>query len=185
VKDVKKWLVVLFAALTGIGFTGTQIVERITLLKDPDASLACDVNSTLSCSNVLEAWQSSVILGIPNAFIGAVMFTIFAAGALATLLGTQLSKKYLRFIWALAVFFAAFATWFMVQTAFVINALCLYCIAITTAVGLIGAILTWVTAQAGHLGAVGQQAARTGLIWMAWIGWWTVVAALVFIGLST
>jgi uncharacterized membrane protein len=181
---MKKWYVVLFAALTGIGFTGTQIVERITVLKDPGATLACDVNATLSCSNVLAAWQSSVIFGIPNAFIGAVMFSVFAAAALGAILGTHVSKNYIRFLWAMAVMFAGFATWFMAQTAFAINALCLWCIAITTAVGIIGAVVTVVAGSAGHLGAFAKRVSNTGLAWMIWAGWWIVVAALVFIGLA-
>ena len=71
------WILTAVAAVAGIGFTATQVVERIAILKDPTTTLACDVSATISCSNVLSAWQSSVILGIPNAFIGAVMFSVF------------------------------------------------------------------------------------------------------------
>jgi uncharacterized membrane protein len=181
---IKGWLIVLLAALGGIAFTGTQIVERITILQDPTAVLACDVNATLSCSNVLEAWQSSVIFGVPNAFIGAVMFTIFASAAIAGLLKSRLSLTYLRLLWGLIVFFAMFATWFMLQTAFVINALCLWCIGITTAVGFIGAALTWLAGTEGALRKAGTTAARTGLWWVIWLGWWVLLAGLLWVGLA-
>jgi uncharacterized membrane protein len=180
----KGWIVALLAAGAGIGFTGTQIVERITILKDPSAVLACDVNATLSCSNVLAAWQSSVILGIPNAFIGAVMFALFASAALAGILKSALSVAYLRFLLALIAFFALFATWFMLQTAFVINALCLWCVGITTAVGLIGATLTHHAGQTNAIGGVGRSIARTGLWWILWLGWWLLVAGLLWVGLA-
>src|SRR6478752_8393728 len=76
------WALALFAALTGLVFTTIQIMERIAILQDPFTRLACDVNSTLSCSQVLTAWQSSV-LGPPNAFVGAAMFAILGSAALS------------------------------------------------------------------------------------------------------
>lgn len=179
-----RWWTVLVASLAGIAFTGTQIVERIATLRDPDTVLACDVNAVLSCSNVLESWQSSVIFGIPNAFIGAVMFSVLgAAGALA-LLGNEPNKPALRALAGLATFFAVFATWFMMQTAFAIGALCLWCIAITTAIGVIGAVLTVTAGQRGDLGPAGTVLARSGVLLWIWLGWWIAVAALVAIGLT-
>ena len=130
------WGLVLIATFAGLGFTTVQIVEKITILKDPFTSLACDVNATLSCSNVLNAWQSSV-LGPPNALIGAIMFAILASAAFAGMLGSAFSKPYVATCWGLAVFFLCFASWFMYETAFSIRALCLWCVGITTAVVLI------------------------------------------------
>lgn len=176
-----RWWTVVIASLAGVAFTGTQIVERITTLRDPDASLVCDVNAVLSCSNVLNAWQSSVIFGIPNAFIGAVMFAILGTSGALMLLGNELNQRTLRALAGLAVFFVAFATWFMMQTAFVIGALCLWCIAITTAIGVIAAVMT---ITAGQFGRVGSILVRSGVLLWVWVGWWVVVAALVAIGLS-
>lgn len=176
--------IVLIAALLGIGFTATQLVERIAVLRDPAAAVPCDVNAVLSCSSVLDAWQSSVILGVPNAFIGGVMFAILLSGALGVMLGTPLSRTHLRVLLGLTVFFALFVTWFMVQTAFVIGALCLWCIGITTCVAVIGATLTRVAARDGALGRVGDTLARGGIDLMAWAGWWVLIGALLLIGLT-
>jgi uncharacterized membrane protein len=177
-------LIVLVAALAGIAFTGTQIVERIATLRDPSTVLACDVNAVLSCSNVLDSWQSSVIFGIPNAFIGAVMFAVLGTAGGLALAGNELNRAALRTLAGLATFFAAFATWFMMQTAFVIGALCLWCIAITTAVGVIGAVLTITAGQRGDLGRTGTVLARSGVLLWIWVGWWIAVAALIAIGLT-
>lgn len=178
----------LVAALVGLAATGTQIVEKITILKEPAATLVCDVSSVLSCSNVLEAWQSSV-LGPPNSLIGAIMFAMFFATAATALLGTQHSAKALLAATGLAVFFAAFATWFMAQTAFVITALCLWCIFITTAVLVIGCCFTRIMAR-----ELADRDDRTGRFVRAitsgrrdviiWIGWWFVIAAVLFAGLA-
>jgi len=180
----RRWVVLVVAAIAGVAFTGTQIVERISTLRDPNASLICDVNAVLSCSNVLDAWQSSVIFGIPNAFIGAVMFTVLGTAGAFVLMGNELNRLTLRLLAGLSIFFAAFATWFMLQTAFVIGALCLWCTVITTAIGIIAAILTVTAGLRGDLGNVGSTLARTGLTLWLWIGWWVAVAALVVIGLT-
>lgn len=161
---------VALASVAGLAFTGTQIVERIHMLAFPYDALACDVSGTVSCSNVLAAWQSSVVLGIPNAFIGAAMFAVFLSAALAGLLGSKLSVAYLRLVLGLVVFFAAFATWFMWQTAWDIGALCLWCAGIITCIAVIGAAVTTV-------------ATRSRLLAFLWGAWWAAVVAVVAIGL--
>lgn len=182
------WGIVLIATFAGLGFTTVQIIEKITILKDPYTSLACDVNATLSCSNVLMAWQSSV-LGPPNALIGAIMFAILASAAFAGMLGSAFSKAYVATCWGLAVFFLGFASWFMYETAFSIGALCLWCVGITTAVVVICAALTRIADRAaafgdGRFGRGVSTAVRTRLDLAVWAGWWLVIAALLWIGLA-
>ncbi len=76
-----------------------QIVEKIAILKNPATTLLCDVNSVMSCTDVLNAWQSSV-LGPPNALIGAVMFALLGSGAFGAVLGNRVSRAYLATLWA-------------------------------------------------------------------------------------
>lgn len=177
------WILVAVAAVAGIGFTATQVVERIAILKDPTTTLACDVNATISCSNVLSAWQSSVILGVPNAFIGAVMFSLFLSASLAGMMGSTLSRPYLLTLLGLVVFFAAFATWFMMQTAFDIGALCLWCTGIITAVAVIGGSLTRLAARDAQTGGRIALLDRSGVDLLVWVGWWVLVLGLVAVGL--
>jgi uncharacterized membrane protein len=182
------WAAVLVAGLAGIVFTGLQIVEKIAISNKPATVLLCDVNSVVSCSNVLNAWQSSV-LGPPNALVGAVMFSLLASGGLAGVLGSRASRSYLLTLWGLAVFFLAFASWFMYQTAFRIGALCIWCTGIVTAVVVITAALTRLNhrrATLGH-GSAGRALelmvhSKGDLI--GWAGWWIVLAVLVWAGLS-
>lgn len=178
----------LLAALTGVVFTTIQIIEKITILKNPAAALICDVNSVMSCTDVLNAWQSSV-LGPPNALIGAVMFAFLASGAVSALLHTSLSRTYIWTLWGLAVFFLCFATWFMFETAFAVGRLCIWCTGITTAVILICAALTRIVVRTGRLAPRGFAGAlaltvRTGLDLVFWAGWWLVIAAFLAVGLT-
>lgn len=182
------WATALVAALAGLGFTTVQIMERITILKDPTAGLLCDVNGVVSCSNVLSAWQSSV-LGPPNALIGAIMFALLGSGALSGLLGSRLARPYLVTLWGLAVFFLCFASWFMFETAFSIGSLCLWCTGIVTAVVVICACLTRLAERAsafgtGTAGGVLRAAVHTRVDLLVWTAWWLTIAVLLWIGLS-
>lgn len=177
------------ACIAGIGFTTAQIMERISVLKTPGTTLICDINATMSCSDVLAAWQSAV-LGPPNAWIGGLMFAVLGSGALSGVVGSTLARGYLTTLWGLAVFFLCFASWFMYQTAFDIGRLCLWCVGITTAVVIICACLTRIVAQERALGDSGagrllDTLVRTRLDVLIWAAWWVVIAALLWIGLTT
>ena len=182
------WAVAVVAALAGVAFTTMQILEKVAILTDPATSLLCDVNSVISCTNVLNAWQSSV-LGPPNALIGAIMFALLGSGALAGLLGSRHSHAYLITLWGLAVFFLCFASWFMFETAFSIVSLCLWCTGIVTAVLVICACLTRLADRASAFGTGGagnvlRAVVHTRLDLVIWVLWWLAIAALLWIGLA-
>ena len=104
-----------------------QTTEKIELLKNKDAVLVCDLNSVFSCSNVLNAWQSRVF-GFPNSLMCLALFTIFASIALAGLSGAKLPRKLRLGIQGLSLFTLGFAIWFLTQSIYVINSLCILCI---------------------------------------------------------
>ena len=74
------WLVFIASAI-GVISGSITIVDKIALLKDPAAGSFCDISSTVGCTPVLLAWQSSV-LGPPNALLGVIMFAVLATGGL-------------------------------------------------------------------------------------------------------
>lgn len=104
-----------------------QTTEKIVLLKNKDAILACDLNSVFSCASVLNAWQSSVF-GFPNSLMCLTLFTIFASTALVGLTGGVLPRKLRLGIHALSLFTLGFALWFLAQSIYVIGSLCILCI---------------------------------------------------------
>jgi len=112
-----------------IGFTAAflQTLEKIQLLKHTDKALVCDLNSVFSCSNVLNAWQSSVF-GFPNSVMCLTFFTIFAIVGLAGLSGASLPRGFRLSIQALSLFVLGFALWFLWQSIYVIGSLCILCI---------------------------------------------------------
>ena len=183
------WLIVVSAAV-GMAATVIQLIERVQLATNPETSLLCDINATLSCGTVLEAWQSSVFGPIPNAAIGLTVFTVMLTAALGVLLGSTLAVRAWGVLAFFAAFMAAFTVWFLYQTTFSIRAVCLYCLAIGTAVVLINAAWWRVAAASGWLTGPGRFRATAGR-WVAggsdlllWAGLWFAVAAMMVIGFN-
>ena len=103
-----------------------QTVEKITLLENKDAVLACNLNSVFSCSSVLQAWQSS-IFGFPNSLMCLVLFTIFTTTAMVGATGGKLSKRMRLGVQYVSLATLGFAIWFIWQSIFVISAICIFC----------------------------------------------------------
>jgi uncharacterized membrane protein len=121
------YITMLAGGIIGMCAAFFQTTEKIALLKNKDAILACDLNSVFSCTNVLNAWQSSVF-GFPNSLMCMALFTIFASIALVGLVGGALPRKLRLGVQALSLLTLGFALWFLTQSIYVINALCILCI---------------------------------------------------------
>lgn len=132
------WMVV--GSAVGLISTFWQMMEKITLLKNKDAVLTCNINDVLSCSNVLNAPQSSVF-GPPNAMIGMVMFGFFLAVALVGLTGGKLANKFALMVQGFALFMLGFTLWFLFQSTYRILSICLFCLFIGTGVLIINAAM--------------------------------------------
>lgn len=135
-------------AAIGMAAAFLQTTEKIALLKNKDALLACDLNSVFSCTNVLNAWQSSVF-GFPNSLMCMALFTIFASIALVGASGGSMPRRLRLGIHALSLFTLGFALWFLFQSIYIISALCILCI--FCFVGLLVVNWAWLRINAADL----------------------------------
>lgn len=122
----------LFAAVAAGGAIGLiasflQTLEKLTLLKNENAELVCNLNSVFSCTNVLNSWQGA-LFGFPNSLLCMVLFTIFGSIGLAGAMGGKLTKGLRLGVHGLSLFTLLFGIWFLSQSTFVIGSLCLYCL---------------------------------------------------------
>lgn len=184
-----RWLwAIVASAIVGMAATITQLVERIALAEDPQASLVCDINGTFACGNVLTAWQSSVFGPIPNAAIGLTVFTLMLATAGGALLGNMLSRAAWGVIAFFAAFMAAFTVWFLAQSTFAISQVCLYCIVIGLMVLVVN--MSWWRVGFGlgflddgnRLLTTAGWLVRGGTDLLIWLGLGLVVAAMMVVG---
>jgi uncharacterized membrane protein len=189
VRHPRPWLwAIAVAAPIGMAATITQVVERIALAEDPQASFLCDINGTFACGNVLTAWQSSVFGPIPNSVIGLTVFTIMLTTAAGTLLGARLSRPAWGVATFLAAFMAAFVVWFLAQTTFSIQRVCLYCLVIGAMVLVINMSVWRVGYGLGFLDdgnrllTTAGWLVRGGTDVVVWLGIGVVVAAMMVAG---
>lgn len=122
----------LYAFMTiggGMGLVSAflQTLEKISLLKHPKVALTCDLNSVFSCTNVLNAWQSSVF-GFPNSIMCMILFTTFTVAGVAELAASRLSRGFRLGVQGLSLFTLGFALWFLQQSTFAIRSLCIFCL---------------------------------------------------------
>ena len=173
------WLV---AAASGVGIVSGSItiVDKIALLKDPAQGSFCDISSTVGCTPVLLAWQSSV-LGPPNALLGVIMFAVLATAGLVVATGGVLARGLTTGLLGLNVFFAAFLTWYMYEVAFSIGSLCPFC-TVCAAGCLVSLVGVNRLAAAGGL-PLAQRLAHGGLDVLIALGWAAIIAAMLFSGI--
>lgn len=162
----------------GMAAAFLQTLEKLTLLKHSNTILACDLNGVFSCSNVLNAWQSSVF-GFPNSLMCLVLFTIFGAIALAGLAGGALPRRLRLGIQGLSIGTLGFALWFLEQSTYSIGSLCVLCIFCFT--GLLLVNWGWLRLNVSDLpiGGRGREVMRRGVATGADIFAWFMLAAVV------
>lgn len=177
------WLVMVASAI-GIVSGSITVVDRIALLKDPAAGSFCDISSTVGCSPVLLAWQSSV-LGPPNALLGVIMFAVLGTAGAVVATNGRLVPGFHNAMLGLSVFFALFLTWYMYEVAYSVGSLCPFCTVCAAAV------LTTVVGTNRMVAAHGTGGARrfsSRLANGSWdvlivIGWAAIIAAMLVSGI--
>lgn len=126
-KTQKLYAYMVAGSSVGLVAAFWQTLEKLTLLKNKDAVLSCNLSSVFSCNNVLNAWQSSVF-GFPNSIMCIILFSLFLGVGLAGVTGSKLAKKLQLSIHFLAVFMLGFGLWFLGQSTYRIGAICIFCI---------------------------------------------------------
>lgn len=175
------WSLFAFSTL-GLLASFVQTIERINYAKNPQVPLTCDVNAVFSCSNVFDAWQSSVF-GFSNSLLCIVFFAFIASAALAGATGSLLHKKLRLALHFFSVFFLCFGAWYLWQSTFSIGYICVFCAACYS--GVIGMNWAWLRLNSNDLvtGAAQQKrltkAINNGLDTFLWLLWAIVVAATI------
>ena len=108
----------------------TLSVEKLEILKNPDAKLSCSINLVLNCASVMKTPQASVF-GFPNSYLGIMGFAIVIAVATGGLMGVKYSRSYLvtaQIFYGLGLLFAY---WLFFQSVYVIQILCPWCLVVT------------------------------------------------------
>lgn len=116
------------------------ILDRIALLEDPEFVPACSLDPVLSCGSILSSPQSE-LLGFPNPLIGLVAFPVVATIGAAVVGGAEPPRWMWLGLQTGATAGVLFVHWLIIQSLYVIGALCPYC----TAVWIVTITVFWYT----------------------------------------
>lgn len=122
-------LLMVIAGSIGLLAAVELIVEKVAVLADDSYTPNCDINPVLSCGSVINTEQAAVF-GFPNPIMGVVGFTVVIT--LGVLLLAKVALP--RWVWlglnvgALAGF--GFVIWLIIQSLYVIGALCPWCMVV-------------------------------------------------------
>lgn len=122
------WLLTI-GGLLGLWASVMLVLSQQTLLRDPDAALACDVNPLIGCGKFILSWQAAA-LGPPNALLGTIAFSVVTATGVAVLGGGRLPRLYWLLLMAGSVLAAVTITWFQYQAFVELRGLCPYCLVV-------------------------------------------------------
>ena len=150
------WLL-LITGVVGWLASGTLVLEKLEVLKDPKHVTVCDVNPWISCGQVMQTPQSSVF-GFPNMFIGIVAFAVIITTAMGILAGARFARWYWLGLQAGVTLGFVFVVWLWSQALYAIHILCPFCM-IVWAVMI--PLFVWVTIRNVSHGVI-PPARRTG-----------------------
>lgn len=148
--DVTVWVTMLLASIASLVASFVLAIDALTLAKDPNADLGCNINVVISCGTVGTSWQAS-LLGFPNAFLGLVFEPAVITLAVASLGRVRFPRWFMfsaQLIYTIALLFAY---WLFEQAMFVIGALCPWCLLVTLATTLVFFEMTYVNIRDDNL----------------------------------
>lgn len=183
-----RWLfgTMLIAGILGFLAAFTLSVEKLELLKNPDAVLSCSINLVVNCAGVMKTPQASVF-GFPNSYLGIAGFAIVIAVAAGALLGVKYTRAYLVTAQVFYGLGLLFAYWLFFQSVYVIQVLCPWCLLVTVATTLIFEALLRYNLRENNFGLKKKSDAAV----QSWLkkdydklivaGWLVFLTALVFL----
>lgn len=121
----------LFVVGGGIGLVAafTLLVEKVSLLEDPDYVPSCSIDPILSCGSIMRTEQAEVF-GFPNPIIGVAGFSIVVTVGMALLAGAVFRRWFWLALQAGVTFGVIFVHWLIFQSLYRIDALCPYCMVV-------------------------------------------------------
>lgn len=151
-RQSRRWIfgTMLLSALISLTASFVLSVDAIALARDPAATLACNINSVISCGTVGLSWQAS-LLGFPNAFLGLIAEPVVITIAVASLGGARFPRWFMMSAQVVYTIGVLFAYWLFQQSMVVIHALCPWCLLVTLSTTLVFSTLTHFNIREGNL----------------------------------
>lgn len=177
------FLLMLVAAVVGLVASLVLSLDQLILAGNPEAELACSINSVFDCTTVANN-DASKIFGIPNAFLGLMLQPVLVAFAAAMLGGSKFPKWLHTATWLMMLGAFFYAHWLLFVSTFVIHALCIWCLTLFSSTLVSCYALTrWVfAAEELALPAGGLATARSiavgGWLEIGFVAWLAIIVVI-------
>lgn len=122
------WILVV-CGLIGLVAAIELIIQKISVLSDPDFVPNCDINPVLSCGSVINTEQAS-LFGFPNPVLGVIGFTVVIMFGALLFTGLELPRSLWLGLNIGALAGMTFVVWLVIQSLYVIGALCPWCMVV-------------------------------------------------------
>lgn len=122
------WILVV-CGLIGLVAAIELIIQKISVLSDPDFIPNCDINPVLSCGSVINTEQAS-LFGFPNPVLGVIGFTVVIMFGALLFTGLELPRSMWLGLNIGALAGMTFVVWLVIQSLYVIGALCPWCMVV-------------------------------------------------------
>ncbi len=122
------WILIV-GGIIGMFASIELIVQKIAVLSNPDFIPNCDINPVLSCGSVINTEQAS-LFGFPNPVLGVIGFTVVIMFGALLLTGVVLPKAIWLGLNLGALAGMVFVIWLVIQSLYVIGALCPWCMVV-------------------------------------------------------
>jgi uncharacterized membrane protein len=122
------WILVV-CGLIGLVAAIELIIQKISVLSDPDFVPNCDINPVLSCGSVINTEQAS-LFGFPNPVLGVIGFTVVIMFGALLFAGLELPRSMWLGLNIGALAGMSFVVWLVIQSLYVIGALCPWCMVV-------------------------------------------------------
>ncbi|MEE6272879.1 vitamin K epoxide reductase family protein [Georgenia sp. MJ206] len=172
------WLLTIGGAI-GLWAAVMLVLSERAVRIDPDTALACDLNPLVGCGDFIVSWQAAA-LGVPNALLGTIAFTLLTVTGVVLLGGARLQRWYWVGLMVGVVLAAGVITWFQFQSMAVLRGLCPYCMVVWAVTIPIVVNVLARGFQAGHVPA--PEGLRRFLVrerWLVVAAWYLVLVGLI------
>ena len=174
------WILVV-CGLIGLVAAIELIIQKISVLSDPDFVPNCDINPVLSCGSVINTEQAS-LFGFPNPVLGVIGFTVVIMFGALLFAGIELPRSMWLGLNIGALAGMVFVVWLVIQSLYVIGALCPWCMVVWSITIPIFWQVTTDNLASGRL-SLGKSFSEiiVALKWILVAASYLIIAALIFI----
>lgn len=171
-------MAISLAVLGAVGFIAALALtlEKFALLENPDAALSCDFSLLVGCSTNLNSSQGAVF-GVPNPLLGIAFWAAIITVGVALLAGARFARWFWWLVNLGATGALVLVVWFIIQSIYVLGALCPWCMVTWVATIPVFLLVTLHNLRSGNIPLPGGGGASAAAVYR-WIPSITIASYL-------